>query len=299
MPLREGKHYRLHLAELAVRPYRRLVTYLMKKGHLSAISDRDARIAVLTRELEDAYREQAATADILKVISRSAFDLQAVLDTLAESATRLCGAEQAFIYRYDGEFLRVSADHGASSEFRQFRQLNPARRSDGSLVGRAAAERSTIHTPDVLADPDYKRLDAQKLGGYRSLLTLPMLRGETLLGVIQLWRTKARPFTDKQIEVATTFADQAVIAIENTRLFEEVQARTGELQEALEYQTATSDVLRAISGSAFDLQPILDTLVESASGLCRTDRALLHRLIDGKYRISATYGGLRRIQEVS
>jgi hypothetical protein len=287
MLLREGKFLRLHLAELAVRLYRLLPKYSVEKDAATATLDRDAKIAVLTRELEDAHREQAATAEILKVISRSGFDLPTVLATLGESATKLCVADQAFIYRYDCEFLRVAADHGASPVFRAFRDEHPAQPGDGSIVGRAAVERRTVHVPDVLADAEYQRIEAQRLGGYRSLLSVPMLRNEVLLGVIQLWRTEPRPFADRQIELVTTFADQAVIAIENARLFNEVQARTRELRESLEHQTATSDVLNVIIRAPSQLQPVFDTIVETAARLCDAEYTLLYRLQDGNYHVAA------------
>src|SRR5215203_6609820 len=146
-------------------------------------------------------------------------------------------------------------------------QTYPLEPDRGTLIGRTLLERRIVHIPDVLADPEYRSAKAQQLGGHRSVLGIPMLRDGTTLGVFMIARRTARPFTDKQIELVTTFADQAVIAIENVRLFDEVQARTRELTESLEYQTATSDILGVISRSPNDLQPVLDTIIETAHDL--------------------------------
>ena len=174
---------------------------------------------------------------------------------------------------------------------------NPAKADRGSIAGRAVIERSTIHIPDVLADPEYTRLESQKRGRHRSLLGVPLLREGVPIGVIALHRTEVRPFTNKQIELVTTFADQAVIAIENVRLFEEVQARTRELSKSLQQQTATADVLKAISRSTFNLQAVLNTLVKSAARLCDADRGIAYRREGATYKITASYGFSREFHE--
>src|SRR5499433_1053994 len=174
----------------------------------------------LLNELRESLQQQTATADVLKVISRSTFDLQAVLDTLVESAARLCEADQAAITRQiGGKFFRAEA-YGFSREFMDFVRDVPVELERGTVPGRALLEGQIIHVPDVLADPDYTWAQAQRLGGFRTILGVPMLRGGVPIGVLSLTRSEVRPFTDKQVELVTTFADQAAIAIENVRLFE-------------------------------------------------------------------------------
>ena len=244
----------------------------------------------LLNELRESLQQQTATADVLKVISRSTFDLQTVLDTLAESATRLCDAKDSFIFLRKGDLYHVAARHGFSSQFHEYLEQNPRPPDRGSITGRTALEAKVVHVSDVMADPEYTWGAAQQLGGYRTVLGVPLLRDGSPVGVIIVGRTVVQPFTEKQIELVTTFADQAVIAIENARLFDEVQARTRDLSESLQQQTATADVLKVISRSTFDLQTVLQTLVESAARLCDADKTIITRQKNGIFYRAEAYG---------
>ena len=244
----------------------------------------------LLNELRKSLQQQTATADVLKVISRSTFDLQTVLDTLTNSAAGLCDADMAAIIRQKGTANYWATSYGFPPEHGERLKSLPIQPGRGSIAGRVLAEGKTVHVPDVLADPAYTFLEAQRIAGYRTALCVPLLREGSPIGVVALMRRTVRPFTDKQVELAETFADQAVIAIENVRLFDEVQARTRELSESLQQQTATADVLKAISRSAFDLKTVLDALVEAAARLCEADQGTIARERDGVYQRVATYG---------
>ena len=242
----------------------------------------------LLNDLRESLQQQTATADVLKVISRSTFDLQGVLDTLVQSAARLCAADMACIVRPEGPTFTFAANHRFPQAFVELVSSTPIASGRGTLAGRALYERRTVHIPDVLADPEYGFLAAQQIASVRTGLGVPLMREETPIGVIILVRTVPRPFTDKQIELVTTFADQAVIAIENVRLFEEVQARTRELSESLEQQTATSEVLRVISRSPTDIQPVMVAILQTAGRLCESEYACFFKLQDGKYHMAAS-----------
>jgi GAF domain-containing protein/DNA-binding response OmpR family regulator len=233
----------------------------------------------LLNELRESLQQQTATADVLKVISRSTFDLQTVFETLIGSAAKLCEAENAFIFRYDGDIFRMVSGYNVPVELAEFTDRNPIRPGRDSVTARTGLERRTIHVADVRADAEYS-YGARDIFPYRTVLGVPMLRDEELVGVLCLFRPVVRPFTDKQIELVETFADQAVIAIENVRLFDQVQARTRELSESLEQQTATAGILSVISNSLSDTQPVFDAIVESGLKLF-PGAAIIVALADG------------------
>ncbi|MFB9264506.1 GAF domain-containing protein [Bradyrhizobium erythrophlei] len=228
-----------------------------------------------TRDLTESLQQQTATAEVLKVITRSTFNLQAVLDTLVESATLLCEAQGALIHLPSGNVYRAAARYGYSRENLEYFESHPISIDRGSVVGRTVIDKQIVHIADVLADPGYTRHDAQTVAGYRTALGVPLLREAEVVGVIFLARIRPQPFTQKQIELVATFADQAVIAIENARLFEELQAKTRDLQEALTYQTGSANILKVIASSPTDVGPVLKAIVESACELCEAYDALL------------------------
>ncbi len=243
-----------------------------------------------TRDLSEALEQQTATADVLKAISRTAFDLDTVLETLISTAVRLCDVNYGQIFRRHGDVYRYAASRIEVArdylEHERSAEITPGR---GTLVGRVALEKRAVSIPDAWTDPDYEEKDAARLGNVRAMLGVPLMRGGEPIGAFALARSAPIPFTARQIELVTTFADQAVIAIENVRLFDEVQARTRDLTEALQQQTATSEVLQVISRSAFGLKTVLQTLVDSAVRLCASDGVIYLRHGD-EFRAEAAFG---------
>ena len=239
----------------------------------SPIADLQKQVGTLTRELKDLREQQTATSDILKVISRSTLDLQQVFETLAESAVRLCSAECGFVFRFDGQLLRFVVGHNVSPEFRDFLERNPITPGRGSNAGRAAVERHTVHNLDVQSDPEYN-YGGGRVDPYRTVLAVPMLKADELFGVFVIYRHEVRPFNDSQIALMETFADQAVIAIENARLFNETR-------EALERQTATADILKVIASSPDNVQPVFQAIADRSKRLVDALSTTVFRLVDG------------------
>ncbi|MGB6540385.1 MAG: GAF domain-containing protein [Xanthobacteraceae bacterium] len=231
----------------------------------------------LRRELQEALEQQTATADVLKIISRSTFDLQAVLDTLVESVARLCAADQGTIQLREDDLYRIRAHYGLAREAVEYALLQPLRADRSSVTGRVVLGSKPVQISDVLADPEYRATDHQRAFGYRTILGVPLVRDGTTIGTFSLNRDEVSPFTDKQIELVSTFAAQAVIAIENARLLNELRQRTADLTEALQQQTATAEVLQVISGSPGDVKPVFSTMVEKAVRICDASFGNIYR----------------------
>jgi signal transduction histidine kinase/FixJ family two-component response regulator/putative methionine-R-sulfoxide reductase with GAF domain len=237
----------------------------------------------LLNELRESLQQQTATADGLKVMSRSTFDLKSVLDTLGASAARLCDADNSHIFLREGETYRLAACSGFTRQYEDFLKQRAIAPGRDTLVGRTTLEGRIVHIPDVLTDAEYKYHEAQRRGGFRTMLGVPMLRDGKPIGVLSLTRATVKPFSDKQIELVTTFADQAMIAIENSRLL-------NELRESLQQQTATADGLKVISRSTFDLKSVFDTLGASAAQLCEADIVTIWRPAGPGYGLVARFG---------
>ena len=264
------------------------VTKKKKSPHATELSQLQKEVQRLTEQLESRDREQIATSEILRVIADSPTDLQPVLDVVAANAARLCEANDAVIFRIDGDTLQCVANYGPMPVTEMQRPI-----VRGSPGGRAVIDRQTIHVHDIAAKvetefPEYKHI--QQRTGTRTVLGTPLLRQGIPIGVIFIRRTEVRPFSEKQIALLKTFADQAVIAIENARLIHEQQTHNRELAEALEQQTATSEILGVIASSPTDVQPVLDAIAENAAGVCGSYDAVI-RLIEGNLlRLAAHYG---------
>jgi GAF domain-containing protein len=250
-----------------------------------------------TADLTESLEQQTATAEVLGVISRSKFELQPILQSVVDTAMRLCRADQAIIYRPQSGTYRFAAGHSTVPEYLEIEKQTTIVPGHGTVAGRADLTRQVARVDDSLADPLYEKKDDARVGGVRSMIGVPLMREGEPIGVIALARNRVEPFTDHEIELVTTFADQAVIAIENVRLFEAEQQRTRELTESLQQQSATADVLKVISRSPFDLQTVLDTLVESAARLCDADSAAIHRPDGNSYPYVASYGYSREYHE--
>ncbi|HUZ31749.1 MAG TPA: GAF domain-containing protein, partial [Xanthobacteraceae bacterium] len=236
--------------------------------------------ARLLTELRESLERQTATSDVLGVISRSKFELQPILQSVVDTAERLCRAEQTVIFRLEDGVYRFAAGHSATPAYLEIERNTVISPGPGTAVGRAAMSRQVVRIDDAWNDPLYEKKKDAKVGGVRSMIGVPLMRNGEPIGVIALARGRVAPFNDREIELVTTFADQAVIAIENVRLFEAEQLRTHELRESLEQQTATSEVLRVISSSPGELQPVFQSMLENATRLCAATFGVL-TLADG------------------
>jgi GAF domain-containing protein len=243
----------------------------------------------LLNELRESLQQQTATADVLKVISRSTFDLQTVLDTLAESAVRLCDADQATIRRRVGDQYPIAATYGLTQEQRDHLERYPPKPDRGSAFGRALVEGRTVHIPDVATDPEFSRPQVVAILGSQAAVGVPLQREGVVAGVLVVMRRQPGSFSPRQIELLETFADQAVIAIENVRLFDEVQARTRELSESLEQQTATSEVLSVISSSPGELKPVFEAMLANAVRICNARFGNLFLYEENSFRIAVQH----------
>jgi signal transduction histidine kinase len=259
--------------------------------------------AEVQHSLTEALDQQTATAEILRVISGSPTDVQPVFDTIAQSAARLCEAQFCFVFRFDGQFLHFVAHQGVTAEgVEAVRRGYPMAPSRGTAAARAVLDRSVAQIPDVLVDPDFAMGGAAKVAGYRSAVAVPMVRNGVPIGSITISRTQPGLLPDAQVELLKTFADQAVIAIENVRLFTELEEKNraltqahAQVTESLEQQTATSDILRVIASSPTDVQPVFDTIVRSAVRLCnglfsalfQFDGELLHHVAQHNFTSEA------------
>src|SRR5262249_8593178 len=241
------------------------------------------------RQLTESLEQQTATSEILSVISGSPTELAPVFNTILANACRLCSANLAGVSLYDGEFLRGQSIYNASPEFAEVFLKTPFKPSPEGPFRKAALERRIIHVEDLVTDPEFAAI-LFPVERARTVLAVPLLKESTLVGVVAMWRQEVHPFTDKQIALVKTFADQAVIAIENVRLFKEIQERNAELREALEHQTATAEVLGIISRSPTDVQPVLDAIVESAARVCGIDDVVLRLREENNFVLRAHFG---------
>jgi len=250
-------------------------------------SNLERKVEDRTREVSEALERQTASSEVLNVISRSTAQVQPVLDAIVEIATRLCHASSAVVLLFRDGAFHLTAAHGASPDWVEWLRQNPIPTDSETLSARIFNERRPVYIRDALDDPDYGWKENARRGNIRSNLGVPLMRQDDVVGVLIVMDPTVRAFTDKQVDLLESFADQAVIAIENVRLFDEVQARTGELQEALEQQTATSEVLNVITRSPGELAPVFDSILENATRICEAPFGVLFRYRDGALHAEA------------
>jgi hypothetical protein len=252
-------------------------------------------VAQLSRELKEALEQQTATSEVLQVFSSSPGDLEPVFAAMLGNAARLCDAKFGNIFRWDSEALHLVATHNTPPAFAEARTRSPLRPNQANPIGYMLATQDTVHISDLSADARYtERTDpniimAVELGGIRTFVAVPMVKEKKLIGALVLYRQEVRAFTDKQIELVKNFAAQAVIAIENARLLNELRQRTTDLTEALEQQTATSNVLQVISSSPGNLEPVFATMLENAVRLCDAKFGSINRWDGEALHLVATY----------
>jgi signal transduction histidine kinase len=262
----------------------RLFTELQEKNR--ALTEAHDRVT-------EALEQQTATSEILNTIARAQTDVQPVFDTIVRSATSLCDAAFGTFYHFDGRLISLEAYHQLTDvELETSRRVFPRSAARDTAVGRAVVDARVVHIVDVREDPDYGVASVQEALGYRTVLAVPLLRDRRPIGILAMWRREVRAFSDNQIALLQTFADQAVIAIENTRLFTELETRNRELTDSLTQQTATAEILRVISSSPADLQPVLDTVVQSAARYCGATDAQIWRRDGEGLRLVAHHGPL-------
>src|SRR5258705_932888 len=249
-----------------------------------------ARVRDLEKRLAEALARETTTSEILRVISQSQTDLQPVFEAIVRSATQLCEATFAVLHRFDGQVVTFDAHYGMTEqEVAGSRDRFPLPADRGTAVGRAILDRRTTDIHDIRRDAEYRVSTWQ--ASFQTVLAVPLLRAGVPVGALGLWRREVQPFSEKQIKLVETFAAQAVIAIENVRLFKELEARNSTLTESLEQQTATSEILRVISSSPTDVQPVFDAIAANAARLCSANDAQVLRVEGETLRLVAAFGG--------
>jgi two-component system, NtrC family, sensor kinase len=300
--IREGRALgAINVRRTEVRPFEQThIALLMTFANQAAIAIENVRLFEAeqqrTRELAESLEQQTATSEVLQVISSSPGELEPVFGTMLENAVRICDAKFGNIYRWDGDALHLVATHNTPPAFAEYRRRTPLCPPPNSAGGRMIATKKAVQLADVRAERAYierhnpSYVKAVELGGSRTIMAVPMLKDDELIGAIGVYRQEVRPFTDKQMALVTSFAAQAVIAIENTRLLNELRQRTTDLREALEQQTATSEVLRVISSSPSDLDPVFETMLMNATRLCEAKFGILTLYEgDARFRVVAMH----------